>query len=90
MSSISFLGALGYLEIFLCITALCVLIGKKQWTDYAALGGFLAVRTASDIILTCLNKAAFHALDFKTAYHIYFYVYWISFAVESVLVLLIV
>jgi hypothetical protein len=67
-----------------------VLIGKKQWTDYAALGGFLVVRTASDIILTCLNKAAFHLLDFKTAYNIYFYVYWISFAVESVLALLIV
>lgn len=90
MTSISFLGALGYLEIFMCVTALCVLIGKKQWTDYAALGGFLVVRTASDIILTCLNKAAFHLLDFKTAYNIYFYVYWISFAVESVLALLIV
>jgi hypothetical protein len=90
VTSISFLGALGYLEIFMCVTALCVLIGKKQWTDYAALGGFLVVRTASDIILTCLNKAAFHLLDFKTAYNIYFYVYWISFAVESVLALLIV
>jgi hypothetical protein len=53
-------------------------------------GCFLAVRAGSDIFLTCLNKAAFHSLDFKTAYRIYFYVYWISFAIEAVLALLIV
>jgi hypothetical protein len=81
---------LGYLEVFFCVLALCVLIGRKQWSDYAALGSLLAVRIASDIVLTYLDKGGVHAFGLKTAYHIYFYVYWISFAVESVLALLIV
>jgi hypothetical protein len=91
VASISFLGLLGYLEISLCVAALCVLIAKKQWTDYAALGCFLAVRIASDIVLTCIHRyAAAHPLRIHALYYPYFYVYWISLAIESVVALIIV
>ena len=91
MSSISFLGALGYLEIVLCVAGLCVLIARKQWADYSALGCFLAVRIASNSVLSYLNSAAAsHSLSHRAAYHVYFYVYWISFAVESILTLIVV
>ena len=91
MASISFLGVLGYLEITLCIAALCVLITRKQWANYSALGLFLAVRIGSNAILASLNRfAADHFLSVQTAYNLYFYVYWISYAVEAVLALVIV
>jgi hypothetical protein len=47
VTTIPFLTLLGYLEIGLCIAALCAIVAKKQWTQYRALGAFLAVRALS-------------------------------------------
>jgi hypothetical protein len=90
VTSISFLGLLGYVETTLCVVALCVLITRKQWRDYAALGCFLALRIVSNGVLTYLHNAWGHSLSRQTAYDCYFYVYWISYAIECVLALLIV
>ena len=90
MTSISFLGALGYLEVILCVATLCVIVAKKQWADYSWLGCFLAVRMVSTSILTCLHAVAGHLLSGKTAYRFYFSVYWTSAAVESILALIVV
>ncbi len=90
-TSVSFLGLLCYLEIGLCFVALGVVIAKKQWADYSSLGCFLGVRIASDIILLLLNHyAVVHPLERRALYYPYFYIYWISFAVESVLALIVV
>ena len=90
MPSVSFLGALGYLEVVLCLATLGLLIAKKQWSDYSWLCFFLAVRAGSDIVLTYLHNFAVHAIGVHAAYQYYFYVYWFSFAIESVLNLLVV
>ncbi len=80
----------------MCVVALCLLVVRKQWSDNAALGAFLAVRCASNGILTYLHYAWGHAWPAVSqpsrgaVYDFYFYVYWISFAIESVVVLLIV
>jgi hypothetical protein len=80
-----------YLEVVLCIVALSVLILRKQWADYVALGWFLAVRIFSNSVLIYSAKAAVtHSLSKAVAYDIYFYVYWPSFAIESILALLVV
>ncbi|MDP9049622.1 MAG: hypothetical protein M3O31_02720 [Acidobacteriota bacterium] len=85
------LHVLCYLEVALCAVALCVIIYRKQWGDYAALGWFLAVRVISNSALIYMHKAAAaHAISKRAAYHLYFGVYWPSFAVESVLALLVV
>ena len=91
MTSVSLLGALGYLEVILCVAGLCAIIVKRQCADFAALTGFLAVRVVSSVGLTVLNRLA-HANPAKATalYYPYFYIYWASFAVESVLALLIV
>ena len=94
VTSITFLATLGYLEVIFCLGAVIALIAKRQWADYAALGWFLAVRMVSDVVLTFLNTYAASgkhtaAVGFRL-YTTYFLVYWISFAVESVLALLIV
>ena len=85
-----FLTLLGYLEIGLCLAALCAITGKKQWTEYRALGAFLAVRAISSTMLAGLIHFHDHTLNVHLAYVLYFYVYWISFAVESVLALIVV
>jgi len=93
VASFSLLSLLGYLETALCAAALCVLIFKKQWRDYAALSCFLAVRMVSNVALTYLHYAWGHSLwslSRDTVYSLYFYVYWATFAVEAVLTLLIV
>ena len=92
MTQHSILATLVNLEVILCFAALCVLVARKQWADYSALGCFLAVRIVSDLILTYLHFYAksHYAIDPHAGYRAYFYTYWISGAVESVLTLLIV
>jgi len=89
--AISLLSALGYLEVALCALAVAFLVARKQWREFGALGGFLAVRATSDVLLTVLHSGrARHWLGEQHAYDTYFYIYWFSFALESVLALLIV
>ncbi len=91
VTSISLLEVLSYLEVVLCVAALCVLIVRKQWADYSALGLFLAVRIFSDVILTGLHRYSLgHPLQRQALYYPYFYVYWFGFAVESILTLIVV
>jgi hypothetical protein len=91
MISMPFLTSLTILEVGLCLAALCAITGRRQWTEYRALGAFLSVRAASSTVLIAIIRIAhLHLLGVHTAYHIYFYSYWISFAAESVLALLVV
>jgi hypothetical protein len=81
---------LGYLEIGLCVVALIAIVARKQWSDYWALGSFLAVRSLSGIVLLSLLHFAPRIIGARPAYRAYFYTYWISLALESVVALLIV
>jgi len=91
VSSISLISALSYLEVLICSLALFALLARKQWRDFASLGCFLAVRITSDVLMTALHSGAVrHRLGNGHAYDLYFYTYWTSFALESVLALLIV
>jgi len=85
-----FLTLLTRLEVGICFAALCAIVAKKQWADYWSLGAFLAVRAASNGILLGLIHFDGHPLDKHLTYVFYFYVYWISFAVESILALIVV
>lgn len=90
MTSASLIGLLGYVEIGLCAVALYFLISRKQWKDYWALGSFLALRAGSSTLMMGLEHFAGRGLSRQVAYNLYFYSYWMSFAMESVLALLIV
>jgi hypothetical protein len=87
---------LSYFEIGLCLAALCAITAKKQWADYRALGSFLAVRAASSIVLMVLLyshgslKAHNHPHAAHIVYQAYYFVYWSSFAVESIISLAVV
>jgi hypothetical protein len=91
VTSISLLGALGYLEVVLCLLALIALLVRKQWKDYGSLSCFLAVRITADVLLTALHSDTVrNRLGDNQAYDVYFFIYWVSFALESILALLIV
>jgi hypothetical protein len=85
------LTQLGRLEIAFCIAALCVILLKKQWRDYWSLGSFLAVRIVSSTTLSLIwHFAHNHPLSKRAAYIPYYYIYWSSFALESILALIVV
>ena len=96
VTSISFLNSLGYFEALFCLAALCAITLRKQWAEYRWLGAFLATRFLSDVILIPLLHLSLERVNGHStasaviAYTAYFYVYWISFALESILTLIVV
>jgi hypothetical protein len=86
----SLITNLAYLESGLCIVTLCVLILRKQWADYRWLGCFLGTRIVSDFCLGFLYNSLCHLFTRQVAYNLYFFIYWSSFALESVFALLVV
>ena len=80
---------LGYLEIAFCALALGAILVKKQWSEYWFLGSFLAVRTASSAALATILRFS-PRMGKIAAYNSYFYTYWVSYAVESILALAVV
>jgi hypothetical protein len=90
VASITLIGALAYAEDILCIAALSVLVLRKQWDDYRWLGLFLAVRTVSNLLLDFAHIGFQRLFSGKISYDLYFYAYWVGFAVESLLTLMIV
>jgi hypothetical protein len=79
---------LGFVEIAVCLMVFCFLAAKGKWRDYWALETFLVVRAVSDGAMFVVKHFA-PELGNAAAYRIYFYVYWLSFAFESTLVILI-
>jgi hypothetical protein len=75
---------------------LIALTAKRQWGDYRALGVFLIVHSSYSVFgsgILRLCRAAAHARNAAMMirmYNLYFYLYWCSYVVESILALLIV
>jgi hypothetical protein len=83
------LDVLQYLEVICCVAALCLMVFRKQWEDYWALGCFLGLRILENAIFIPLLYAGHNGLiERHRAYNIYVYIYWIGFALESILALM--
>jgi hypothetical protein len=86
-----FLHGLGWLEVVAECSALCAITFRRQWRDYWGLGSLLSVRVLSGILLGVLihvprtSGAQDHAV-----YVSYFYTYWSSYAIESILGLILI
>ena len=90
-NSLSLISQLGYLEIVLCLAALVAIVVKKQWADYWSLGWFLGVRILSSTLLAGLmHFGRWLGIGKEPANDLYFGVYWVSFALESVIALIVV
>ena len=84
----SIVHILSYLEPILCVMLVFFLIRNNAVRQYRFLTAFLGVRFASSII--CLSLIWMPGIELHLAYQIYFYVYWISYALEAILALLVI
>ncbi len=78
---------LGYAETAVCLAALILLLARKRWSTYWALGWFLIVRLVAGVSLPVIIHFA-DRLGKHTAYQTYFFVFWVAFGLESLLSLL--
>jgi hypothetical protein len=84
------LDLLSYLEPMLCGVALAMLVRSKAAGKYAYLTTLLSCKVASSVICIPLLLFGSRTLGLHETYQIYFYVYWLSYAIEAILSLLVI
>jgi len=87
MSSIQLLS---YLEPVFCVLVLVTLLRAGASKTFGFLSALLVVRVSADVICLFTMKFSSRVIERHLAYNVYFYVYWISYAVESILYLLLI
>jgi hypothetical protein len=85
-----FVEHLGYLEPVLCAMLIFFLVRSKSARQFSYLTALLCVRFACSVICLPLLYLSARGIDRNVAYHVYFYTYWISYAFEAVLSLLVI
>ena len=78
-------ASLTYIELMSCLFALCLMQYRRQLGQYKPLAMFLLARVLTLLILLPVERMSGHQLTRVAAYHVYFYVYWTSYAVEAIL-----
>lgn len=81
---------LGYSDPCLCLVAVVVLLHAKALKAYGYLVVLLLARVAFFVAEWSIDLLGGSSISTKTAYVYYFYTYWIAFAVESVLMLVVI
>jgi hypothetical protein len=82
---------LSYFEVICCLITGTFLVRSRSVRKFAFLTAFLATRVISaGIFLPILYLSERHVLAAKSAYVYYFYVYWLSYALEAILSLMVV
>ncbi len=84
------LSQLQYVEPVLCSLLVYFLVRTKAARQFAYLFALLCVRLACAFICIPLLNFSGRGIERHLAYHIYFYVYWTSFALEAILSLLVI
>lgn len=81
----------GHIDLCLCFTALAALLYSRALKQYGYLGGFLLSRvifSVTDEVMTTHWQA--FAANSRIAYKYLFYIYWTGFAINSVLMLIVI
>ncbi len=81
---------LSYLEPVFCVLVLITLLRSGASKTFGFLSALLLVRVSADVICLFTMKFSSRVIERHLAYNVYFYVYWISYAVESILYLLLI
>jgi hypothetical protein len=86
MHSYGIVEILSYLEPLSCLAVLLIMQWRNLIRSFKPLAAFLVTRVVSFAMLMPLDVLAHrHILTRATAYHIYFYGYWASYALEAML-----
>lgn len=84
------LDTLSYLEPILAGLAFIILLRSNALRKFAILAGLLLVKIASSTVCLLLMYLSARSIERHIAYQMYFYVYWLSYALEAVLSLLVI
>ena len=76
---------LTYIELASCVLALGVMQYRREISQYKPLALFLLTRIATFLVTLPILRMAGKQLTPAAAYHLYFYVYWASYAIEAIL-----
>src|SRR5277367_4428134 len=79
-----------FLEPILCGMLVFFLVRSKAARQFGYLVALLCVRLTCSAICLPLLSLSRHTVERHAAYQVYFYVYWISYALEAILSLLLV
>jgi len=90
MTHLSTFWSLAHAETLLSLVALFFLKKNGLLKQFSYLAALLAVKVVSQAIFAPIFYFAHHGLSHRLAYFIYFYTYWTSFAIESVLWLVVI
>jgi len=90
MAHLSIFWFLAHAETVLCLVALFFLWRNGLLRQYSYLAALLAVKLLTGAIFAPVIYFAHHGLGVQRAYHIYFYTYWTSFAIEAALWLMVI
>jgi hypothetical protein len=90
-SSIRLLSFLSYVELFSCVAVIWTLLRSGSARKFPSLTALLSVRFLSGLaLLTFVYLQKNGGIDKHLAYKLYFYTYWLSYAVESILALVVI
>ena len=90
MSQGLFVGLLSYLEPILCAVVLLSMMRSGTIRKFIFLTSLLSAKLISGVACMILLAFSSRGIERHLAYQMYFYVYWISYAVEAILSLLVI
>lgn len=90
MSYNPFVELLSYLEPLLCAVVLLSLMRAGMIRKFVFLTSLLGLKLVSGIACLALIFFASHGIEKHLAYQMYFYIYWLSYAFEAILSLLVI
>jgi hypothetical protein len=86
----SLLAYFGYLEPIFCGMLIYFLVRSKAARQFGYLTALLCVRLACSVICLPLLYFCARGIEKHLAYQTYFYVYWVSYALEAILSLMVI
>jgi len=90
MSQSLFVGLLSYLEPIFCAVVLLSMMRSGTMRKFIFLTSLLSVKLVSGVGCMALLAFSSRGIERHLAYQMYFYVYWVSYAVEAILSLLVI
>jgi len=90
MSQDLFVGILSYLEPLFCAVVLLSMMRSGATRKFIFLTSLLSVKLVSDLVCMSLLSFSSKGIERHLAYQLYFYVYWLSYALEAILSLLVI
>jgi hypothetical protein len=91
VSSLSLVSLIEYLEPVLCALVIWFIVRSKAARQFGYLAAWMYIRLGCSVVcLSLISLGIHHVIGRHLAYQIYFYVYWLSYALEALLSLAVI